>query len=289
MKMNRGSRQFWILALCVCAFFFIFFIFYPKRLRPKPTGEWVHLHPGVSYKVWNIRGHDPDNRSRAMAIRVNLRNPAVRVVHRSFSPGALERGRHFILSWADLEIRKHPESIAILNTARYELPGFLDHFPGASVRALESVIVNGILSHRHAHSYLIWWSENGDLHFETRKPPPDPLPVNAWMGVGVQGIQVLDGHPQYFTLTDIDTEISRSFLGADPEGDVLWLMAFESVTGRRMIDEVLGMGIPYGGQVDSGNSTNLLMGDNLPGIRAYSGIRNIRPLAGYFVVEPVDE
>ena len=104
------------------------------------------------------------------------------------------------------------------------------------------------------------------------------------MGVGVQGLQVQNGKPAYNTLDSLPQAYPRSFIGVDPENDIVWLIAFEKITGRAMIDEVVAMGIPWGGQLDSGDSTQMILGKGLPGIRPYTGIRNLRPTAGYLAV-----
>lgn len=219
----------------------------------------------------------------AMALKIDLKSQGIFVAHGPLHPRARETGKHFILTPADILIRRN-NPLALVNATRYIINDWSDNLPGSAVSPLESVVISGNLTHQHPHSYLIWWTRSGDLHVETAKPPPEPLPPQAWMGVGVQGLQILQGIPQYQALDDLETSFPRTFIGVDPDADVLWLLAFESVTGLEMINEAHSLGIPFGGQLDSGDATNMILGKNVPGVKDYTGIRNLRPTAGYLAV-----
>jgi len=268
--------------------FIAFAWYYRQSHRPALNEDWISIHPGVHYRAFE-HTPTPGQSARVMAIRLDLKESEATVHYRPYSPEALSREHHYTLAPADFLLRKNPDTIALLNGARYEIDNFLDNLPGAKVTSLESVLVDGVLSHRHAHSYLIWWTRKGKVYVETRKPPPDPLPSEAWMGVGVQGLQIAGGLPQYQALSSLEKAYPRTFLGADPETNTLWLIAFEAIQGQEMIDAVVELGIPYGGQLDSGDSTNLILGPHLPGIQDYTGIRNLRPLAGYLAIVPVEK
>jgi len=65
-------------------------------------------------------------------------------------------------------------------------------------------------------------------------------------------------------------------------------MAFENITTRDMIDYAITKGVEIGGQLDSGNSTSLLFGKRVTHIFPHSGIRGLRPIAGYLGIRIKD-
>lgn len=254
---------------------------YQWALRPAPT-PWVRLHPGVDYRCWELKG--PGGAGRAMALRLDLRTPGVALEHRAFRPDPETGSPLFTLVGADWALRRE-DCLALVNSVRY-LPGHSwMSVPGMPALPLETVVVEGEISHYHDHSYLVWWSREGRVGLEAAKPPPDPLPERVGTGVGIQGVQVENGRPNYGALEDLPLEYPRTFIGVEPESGRVWLMAWEKVSGRRMIDEAVAAGVSHGGQLDSGDATHFILGrTGEGGPRAFSGIRNLRPLAGYLVV-----
>jgi len=261
---------------------FAWILAYPKAKRPETTLDWITLAPGVLYSCDELVSKQAIR--RVMVLKIDLREPGVRVVHRPFEYRNGFAG--FTLSPADVQIRCHPRAIAILNSVRYHIDDFRDNFPGSFVLPLESVVAAGNISHRHEHSYLSWWTETGQLYQEYEKPPPNPLPAGMEYGIGLQGIQVINKLPRYNMMDayGLETPYPRSFVGMSPSSHTIWLMAFESVTGREMIDYAVLLGVEIGGMVDSGDATNMLLGTGQRAVPAFTGIRNIRPIAGYLMV-----
>ncbi len=160
-----------------------------------------------------------------------------------------------------------------------------------AVRSLETLVVESRVSHLHEHSYLLYWDDEMRAGALTHKPPDPEILQKARLAIGLQGVQVSEGLPRTNTFADLDLLGDRTFIGIDPEREILFLMAFEKASGHLMIDRAVEAGVIYGGQVDSGDGTTLLIGPGAEGLPPHSGIRNPRPLGPYLqiIADPVPE
>jgi hypothetical protein len=124
-----------------------------------------------------------------------------------------------------------------------------------------------------------------EAHLQTTKPPSPETLEQARMGIGLQGIQISEGFARTNTIDDRDMAYDRTFIGVDPERHILTILVFEKATAYLVIQRALEAGVMFGGQVDSGSASHLLIGDNAgAGIRPHTGIRNWRPLGAYLTV-----
>jgi len=223
---------------------------------------------------------------RCMIVEVHWDTPGVRLAHREFSwPFASgdPQAPHYKLTVADWSLFKYGPAV-LVNTTRYHPDGLLDSLPGRPVRSLETLVVDGKVSHVHDHSYLMFWDAGGRAAMLERKPP-DPASLEAAvLGIGLQGYQVSEGRPHYHSLSSKDDLIPRTFIGFDPTRNILYLIAFERASGHLMIDRAVLAGVMFGGQVDSGNGSSLLIGRAARDVTPHTGIRNWRPLGPYLKV-----
>lgn len=259
------------------------------RFRPAAM-ERTEIFRGVYLTVEDLPA-TAQGGGKAMIVEVHWDTPGVRLRHRPFSYAFSPENpiaTHYDLKLADPALAGSRAAV-LVNTVRYTPDGLRDSLPGKGVRSLETVVASGRVSHVHEHSYLMYWDENREAHLEKTKPPsPEALEAARW-GIGLQGVQISEGHPYPRSLDSLDDRIDRTFIGFDPTRNILFILAFEKVTGHYMIRRALEAGVVFGGQVDSGSATTLLVGEGAGGIRPHTGIRNWRPLGPWLEVhaEPV--
>jgi hypothetical protein len=233
-----------------------------------------------------------DGSGKVMIVEVHWDTPGIRIANRPFNYQFSPENPispHYDLEFADLALRKTYASV-LMNTCIFQPDAIMKSLPGRPVRALDTVVVDGRVSHVHEHSYLLYWDELMNAHILQHKPPDEESLANAVLGLGLQGIQVNEGMASYRALDSKEDTYSRTFIGVDPIKRILYLMAYENVSGYLMIDLAVREGVIFGGQLDSGSSTNLLIGKGAKGIKAHTGIRNLRPLGPYLTIhaEPLN-
>lgn len=253
-------------------------------LRSKPS-ERQEIYQGVFHSVEDF--YDPvGGDGRVTIVEVHWETPGVEFFIRQ--PDLLDNGnpdQHYTLTLPTVEIIKH-DLAAFINLTRYYPDDVLKSYPGAKVGTVETIVIDGVYTHVHEHSYMLRWDENMVFHFDTHKPPRVEDLQRAKMGFGVQGVQIHERKINGFTLSGWDsTAVNRTFIGLDTEKKVLWLFAFENVTPAFMTQYAAGKGLVHGAQVDSGNGTHLLLGSGAKGLLPFSGVRSGRPLGAYIGVK----
>ena len=281
MRIKRWIKRSFILGLIVAALVTAIVFIY----RPAPM-ERTEIFKGVYLTVESVSGTLMGN-GRAMIVEVHWKTPGVVVEHRQFdyefSPDN-PRTPHFNLSLLDYALSKEDASI-LVNTTRYRPHAVTESYPGNPVRSQETIIADGKLSHVHQHSYLLYWDDEMEVHMETTKPPSETGLKTAVLGIGLQGLQIRGGNANMNAIASPEREYDRTFIGVDPMRQVLYLMVFEKTSAYYLIQRALEAGVVFGGIVDSGGGSHLIIGDQAAaGIRAHTGIRNWRPLAGYLTI-----
>lgn len=251
-----------------------------RAVRP-PLLERTEIYRGVHLTVGQTASG-----GRSMLVEVAWETPGVKLVHREYSyPFSTENpiAPHYKLTLPDWSLHKYGPAV-LVNTTRYEPDAVLASLPGMKVRTSETVVVDGKPSHIHDHSYLIFWDADGKAALQTTKPPSPENLARAVTGFSFQGVQISEGRARSNTMSSLDDVIDRTFIGIDPLRNILFLMALEKATGHEMIDRALQAGVVFGGQVDSGSATTLLIGPGAGRVRAHAGIRNWRPLGPYLKI-----
>ncbi|NQY12394.1 MAG: hypothetical protein HRT81_00845 [Henriciella sp.] len=225
-------------------------------------------------------------RGKVMIVEVHWDTPGVRIENRPFDFDVRSddpTGAHYKLQFADAALWRSGAAV-LMNTCLFHPGSITSAIPGKAVRSIETMVVDGEVSHLHEHSYLLYWDAAMAAEFLLEKPPSADSLDRATLGLGVQGVQVRNNQPVPIALSSVDEVFARTFIGIDPEARVLYLMAFEHVSGHYMIDRAVRAGVVFGGQLDSGSSTNMLIGPDARGVGAHSGIRNLRPLGPYMMI-----
>jgi hypothetical protein len=277
----------WLLACAVLASVAAAGLWY--ALRPS-TMERTEIFKGVFLTVEQLPSSEHGG-GRVMIAEVHWDTPGVELVHRAYTwPLAPENpaAPHYKLTLPDWSLFKYRPAL-LVNTTRYDPHGPLDSIPGRPVRSVETVVVDGQPSHVHPHSYLMYWDADKRARLLENKPPDAASLAAAVMGISLQGYQIAGGRPHPHSMDSRADLIDRTFIGFDPTRNILYLLAFEKASGDLMIDRALRAGVMFGGQVDSGSATALLVGYGGAGVRPHTGIRNWRPLGPYLkvIAEPM--
>lgn len=253
-------------------------------VRPTPL-ERTAIFQGVYLTVLD-HPRSADGGGRVMIVEVHWDTPGVRLQHRpydyAFAPDDLTTP-HFNLTFADWALMRHRPAI-LVNTTRYTPESYRDSLPGMAVRTLETLVVDGQPSHIHDHSYLMYWDANGEAHLQTSKPPSQHNLDAAVLGIGIQGIQISDANINMHAIGNYDVIDARTFMGVDPLKKIFYILAFESASPQWMLSVAKDAGVIYGGMVDTGDGTSLLIGHNAKHAPAHTGIRGRRPLGPYLMI-----
>lgn len=259
-----------------------------RSLRPPITDDWQGIYQGVDLWVRPIPARL--GKGRLMAVRVRWDTPGLELKLREPDFPLPNKGwqqrvgdRLYRLTLADWALQRQKPAIFV-NTTRYEPPEFWRSIPGNPVRTHETLVINGKASHRHDHSYLLWWNQTGNARLERTKPPSLESLQTATIGIGVQGVSIFQGRANKGAMSGFADPIPRTFMGIDNETKTLYLLAFEEITDAGMVEMAIALGVKDGAMVDSGDATHLLIGENAKGFMAHTGVRNRRPLAGYLLI-----
>jgi hypothetical protein len=258
--------------------------------RPSAMGR-TEIFKGIYLTALDLP-NDEHGHGKALFIEVHWDTPGVQLVHRpySFEPNP-DDPLHPIyrLEMADWALMRDGAAI-LVNTTRYRPDEIYRSYPGAKVASIETLVVDGQMSHLHPHSYLMFWDKDGNAKFLDQKPPDPESLAKSVLAIGLQGTQVWEGKAHYHSLDDKDLVHPRTFIGFNNEQKTLWLMAYENVSGWKMIDMAIEQGVTFGGMVDSGDGTQLMVGRGAKGVFPHTGIRNFRPVGPYMEIfaDPVD-
>jgi hypothetical protein len=281
MRIKRWFKRSLLLGIIVAAVVTgISFLYRPA------TMERTEIYKGVYLTVEELP-KSAEGSGRVMIAEVHWKTPGVRIANRpfdyQFSPEN-PIASHYNLTLADWALSREGAAL-LVNTTRYAPDAVTASYPGNAVRSVETVVTDGRVSHVHDHSYLIFWDDDMEAHLQTSKPPSPENLERARMGIGIQGIQISEGIARMNSIADRDLAYDRTFIGVDPEKHILTILVFEKATAYLVIQRALEAGVMFGGQVDSGSASHLLIGKNAgAGIRSHTGIRNWRPLGAYLTV-----
>jgi len=248
--------------------------------------ERTEIYKGVFLKVEDIKNSDGES-SRVMMVEIHWDTHGVSIANRDFSypvDSDDPEQPHYKLSYADFALIKEQASV-LVNTTIYDPNQKWRFMPGLPVRTNETIVQNGISSHIHEHSYLLYWDRDMNAHMVHHKPPDKENLEAAWVGIGLQGIPINNGKPAYNAIGNTDEKFNRMFIGVNSDEKVLYLFYFDNAFAYTALDYVAASGAQYGGQLDSGRSCNLLIGNKAKGILPHTGIRKSRALGGYLIVK----
>jgi len=253
-------------------------------LTPGPMPR-TEISPGVFLEV---REFDRPGlvEGRVMIAEIHWDTPGLEIVMRPFDEDLLSKGKHYRLSSPSLHVLQE-DYLLLMNGTLSNPAAWYHSFPGCAISSNETVVANGVWSHVHDHSYLIWWDAEGNGHFEQSKPPSQDSLRRAVNGIGVQGVAVADGQLRDSALAGpgSDRLDSQSIIGLDPERRVLWLLAFQNASVREAAGVAIEAGARFVGRLDSGDASTMIVGPRADKILPFSGFRQKRFLGNYIAVK----
>lgn len=252
-----------------------------RHYRAAPM-ERTEIYHGVYLRVEQLPD-TPEGSGRLMVVEVHWDTPGVELRNRNYSYAVNPLNPHYRLANADWSLWKEGASV-LVNTTTYHPSEFYKAIPGLPVRSGETVVVEGVPSHVHEHSYLMYWDRDMNAHMLRHKPPDPQSLKDAVLGIGVQGVPISEGQTRFQAMGYVDEVMPRTFIGFDPTRNILYLLAFEKASGRLMLHKALEAGVVFGAMMDCGGSTSLLIGRDANGVPAHTGIRGWRPLGSYLMV-----
>jgi len=306
--MKRFIKIF-LLSILIAGFTFYFLS------RPKLSPA-IQIFPGITYSAEKIKSRYADETFLAVTATVDLTNNNLQIIQPAPYQVPEKPKAHFKLQFADFILEEKNLDI-IINTTPFHgeidnsktheiLSGFRGNktdftdwqgYPGRSVWSTEPIVTNGKATHIPTHSNLLWLDANNKAFIshitgnDLRSSLEHQKPYSIQNAFGYEVIHVKNKKPQPIFLRpefQKDRIRKRTFIGINKASNQLFLMAFENITTRDMIDYAITKGVEIGGQLDSGNSTSLLFGKRVTHIFPHSGIRGLRPIAGYLGIRIKD-
>ena len=256
-----------IAGLCLLLTFYT--LFRPKDLLRQ------EIYQGVFLTIDQVPADF--GKGKVMIAEIHWDEPGVEIYFRPFRPydGS---GTDFDLLPADY-LRWKDGLDLMVNTTRYYPEEWWRSLPFKQVNTLETLVLNGTVSHIHPLSYMFGWDEDWEFKYEYSKPPsPEFLSQIEW-GIGVQSISIHNGQ---INEAAMDTNVfydARTFMGVDPVEKVLWLIVAENISEIGMNRIASAQGVIVGGQLDSQDASHMIIGTGAKGVRAFTGIRGRRMLA----------
>lgn len=281
--MFRRSIWKWVFATLLT--FVITFAALLLWLRPDTTPR-REIYQGVFLTIEELQKGSGGS-GKAMIVEVHWDTPGIQINNRPYSFPVRTgdpHGPHYRLAFADFALAQEDAEI-LINTTLYSPHRFYKSIPGMPVRSVETLVVDGKISHVHPHSYLLYWNHKNEAELLRRKPPDSTSLGKAVTGIGLNGVQVRNGEAFYGAIANLDHQSARSFIGIDPVRNILYLLAFENVSARTMIDWAVKAGVVHGGQLDTGGASHLLIGGDAHNVTPHTGIRSWRPLGPYLTIQ----
>lgn len=244
----------------------------------------TEISPGVFLEVREL--HRPGlAEGKVMIAEIHWDTPGLEIVMRPFDEDLLPKGKHYRLTSPSLEVLKE-DYILLMNGTLSHPAEWHQSYPGAAIASNETVIANGVWSHVHEHSYLIWWDAKGNAHVEQSKPPTGACLQSAVIGIGVQGLAAADGKLRLGALSAPESGAldAQSIIGIDPQRRILWLLSFKKASVREAAQIALESGARFVGRLDSGDASTMIIGRSANALFPFSGHRQKRFLGGYIAV-----
>ncbi len=245
------------------------FILSPKNLPRK------EIYKGVFLTVEEIP--EEFGEGKIMIAEIHWDEPGVELCFRPFrtdDPG----GTLFTLLPADY-LRWSADWDILINTTRYYPEEWWRSWPLKQVNSLETLVLDGSVSHIHPLSYMFGWDEDWNFLYQYSKPPTSEFLAQLRWGMGVQSVSIHNGQINEAALDRNVVYDARTFIGVDPVEKILWLIVGETISEMGMNRIANKQGVMVGGQLDVQDASNMIIGTGANGVGSLTGIRGRRMLA----------
>jgi len=249
-----------------------------RRPRPRPFGP-CELFRGVTYECRKLP-ESPEGSGLVHVVRVDLVAPGIELFVTPLDEQAVEEGYQYRLDYASRAAERENLALAV-NAAMFEADSSWFPRAGDFARGHETLVADGVVSHVHEHSYLLWFDRQLGAHLEREKPPgPRALAEAAW-GIGSQGIVVADGKVSSLSGREPD---HRTLLGIDRDQGYLWIAVFEHASHHLAGRTLVELGAKEAVMLDGGDSTQLYLAESRTDAPHGTLLGGHRPVATFFGV-----
>lgn len=239
---------------------------------PQPATEIYH---GVTYACERLT---PDEQGSGLMhwIRIDLNTPGIEIFTTPLDyPPRSEM--EYRLRYTSTAVKEHDLAAAVNGTLYRagDLP-----LPGRPARSAETVVSEHVVNHVDRSSFLLWFEDDMTPHMEATRPPGESVLRRARFGIGGNVMGVHDGAVTPYVGTS--RRDSRTWLGLDPHGKLLWMAVFDDVTERRAAVEMSRLGATEAIPLDGGSSTEMVLGADARRVRPGAIMQTWIPNATHF-------
>ncbi len=207
----------------------------------------------------------------------DLNVPGVSLYVTPLDPDAVSHGSEYKLKYTSTAVAEQ-QLAAGVNATLFASDSWLIRLPGDLASSNETVVADHVVTHVHAHSYMLWWGDDLMAHVETTKPPSVVAIRKAKWAVSGQQVVLFNGS----VVTGPGLTDKRTMVAADPEGRRVWAACFDQASYRYAAFFLAEKGAKIGVMLDGGTSVAMAVGESAKNVRAGTVTGNWRPVATHF-------
>jgi peptidoglycan/LPS O-acetylase OafA/YrhL len=243
------------------------------KLGPRPTPP-TEIFQGVTYTCEEL--DEDECKGLVLVVRVDLTAPGVGIYLTPLDPEAVRHGYQYRLTDPATVLRKEDLAV-VINATFFSADSTLFYKSGDLARGVQTVIVDGKVSHVDPHSYMLWFEPDLTPHIENSKPPTEAVLRRARWGIGGGGVPVWHGQALIHGANhQMD---SRTAVGIDSQRRLLWLAVFENASEGAVPQVLVRHGVQEGFLLDGGHSTTMVIGPGAAGVTSGTFFGGVRPVA----------
>ena len=241
------------------------------RPRPVPPTE---IFRGIIYtcESMNLK----ECRGLVHLVQVDLSATGIGLYLTPLDPLAVSRGYQYRLANPATVLRREDLAI-VVNGAFFSAESGFFYRPGDLARGVQTVIVEGEVSHVDPNSYMLWFEPDRTPHLESNKPPAEAVLRRARWAIGGGAVPLWNGHVRESGAGhDMDR---RTAVGINSSRRLLWLAVFESASSLAVAEVLKEHGVQDGFLLDGGHSTTMVLGPKAAHVRSGPLLGGSRPVA----------
>ncbi len=244
--------------------------------RPRPTPP-TEIFRGIIYSC--EQADSEECRGLVHLVRIDLSTPGIGLYLTPLDPQAVNRGYQYRLCDAASVLRQEDLAV-VVNGAFFAADYFLFYRTGDYAKGLQTVVVDGQLSHLDPNSYMLWFEADLTPHIEFNKPPTESLLRRVRFAIGGGAVPLWQGQVRPAAAGhEMDR---RTAVGIDPKRRLLWLAVFENASSLAVARLLQEHGAQDGFLLDGGHSTTMVLGPKAARVRSGALIGGSRPVATCF-------
>jgi hypothetical protein len=237
----------------------------------------VEIYHGLVYSC-DALTEGPESGGLLHLVHADLNVPGVSLFISPLDNDAVSIGWQYRLRYVSTVVREHKLAAAVNGTLFQSEPRLI-RTVGDLARSLETVVVDHVVNHIDANSYLLWWGDDLVAHLETSKPPSAKSLEKAKWAISGQMALLVDGKVSNWAGSAPDR---RTLIAADPIKRLVWIAVFDKASYRFAAQTLADRGAKIAVMVDGGSSSGLAIGGDVRRLRPGTVTGNWRPVATVF-------